>query len=51
MTGQELYDALKDALRLFGLRFNEMDQVTVTTANDQVTFTFGLRSVTFGVSK
>ena len=51
MTAQELYDALKDALHLFGLRFNEMDQVTVTMANNQVTFTYGLRSATFGVSK
>lgn len=43
MDAEQLYDEMKAALNLFGLRFNEKDQMGVSFSSEGVTFTYRWR--------
>lgn len=45
MTGEELYEEIKAALRYFGLGFSQMDQIKVTFSNGAVQFHYGGRAI------
>lgn len=51
MNGQQPYDYLKDALKHFGLRFSEMDQVEVTFQEGVLVFYNRGVSITINVEE
>lgn len=51
MNGQQLYDNLKDALSVFGLRFSEMEQITVEFEDGKIIFSHDGMSVVFATEK
>lgn len=44
MTGEELYQAIKDAISYFGLTFSSMDQIEVMAHEGYVEFSYGERT-------
>ena len=51
MNAEQLYEGMKEALKIFRLRFSDMDKVRVQFGVDYVTFSHGKDSITFGVDK
>lgn len=40
MTGQELYDGIKEGLSRFGLKFSEMDKITVSVEDHYIVLNY-----------
>jgi hypothetical protein len=51
MNAQEFYEKMKDALRFFGLRFGDMNLVSMELEGDYVLFHFAGESCKFKVNE